>query len=487
MRNSAISLMVLTVLAVSASVSLADVPSLVNYQGILTDSGGGPLNGTYNLTFRIYADSTTGTPALWTEVHGSVDVEDGLFNVILGSTVGLSEAVFSDTTRWLGITIAPNEEVYPKMRLTSTPWAFRAAVADTVLNVPATGDGHSLDACDGYPEDVVYVDEDGYVGIGITPMLGTELYVDGEIKVPYGEGFYVGAYKGLGWSSAAGDIAVGSDVETIGLLLYAGSSTPSVVLEPGTGEVGIGTDAPAAQLNVIGEVQIEKDSGRALDVIHAATSVSQAVNFYTTGDLSNANDMLQIHMGAGSSNTCQFIECERGSDVEFAVYGDGNVYADGSYTGPADFSEMIAVSTGAFSAEPGDVMVIDAAGSRSIVRASEPRSRLVAGIYSTRPGFVGSEREWDRPGVGDDGGSPAYTLEAMANEFDEIPLAVVGIVPCKVSAENGPIRPGDLLVTSSMPGYAMRDADPVVGTVLGKALEEMPSGTGVIKVLVTLQ
>jgi hypothetical protein len=63
----------------------------------------------------------------------------------------------------------------------------------------------------------------------------------------------------------------------------------------------------------------------------------------------------------------------------------------------------------------------------------------------------------------------------------------VGIVPCKVSAENGPISPGDLLVTSSTPGHAMRDADPAVGTVLGKALEEMPSGTGVIKVLVTLQ
>jgi hypothetical protein len=487
MRNSAIGLMLVLVLAVSASALLAGVPSLVNYQGILTDSGGSPLNGTYNLTFRIYADSTTGTPALWTEVHGSVDVEDGLFNVILGSNVGLSEDTFSDTTRWLGITVAPNEEVYPKMRLTSTPWAFRAAVADTVLNVPATGDGHSLDASDGYPEDVVYVDEEGYVGIGVTPMLGTKLYVDGEIKVPYSEGFYVGAYKGLGWSGTAGDIRVGSEVETIGLLLYAGSSTPSVVLEPGTGEVGIGTDTPGARLHVAGEVQIDKESGRALDVTHAATSVSQAVNFYATGDLGSANDMLQIYMGAGSSNTCQFIECERGSDVEFAVYGDGNVYADGSYTGPADFSEMMAVSTGASSAEPGDVMAIDPAGSRSLVQAAEPRSSLVAGIYSTRPGFVGSERDWDRPGAGDDGGDPAYSLEARASEFDEIPLAVMGIVPCKVSAENGPIRPGDLLVTSSTPGHAMRDADPAVGTVLGKALEALPSGTGVIRVLVTLQ
>jgi hypothetical protein len=75
----------------------------------------------------------------------------------------------------------------------------------------------------------------------------------------------------------------------------------------------------------------------------------------------------------------------------------------------------------------------------------------------------------------------------MASEFDEIPMAVVGIVPCKVSAENGPIRPGDLLVTSATPGHAMRDSDPGVGTVLGKALERLESGTGTIRVLVSLQ
>ncbi len=75
----------------------------------------------------------------------------------------------------------------------------------------------------------------------------------------------------------------------------------------------------------------------------------------------------------------------------------------------------------------------------------------------------------------------------VASEFNEIPMAMVGIVPCKVSAENGPIRPGDLLVTSATPGHAMRDEDPRVGTVLGKALEALDAGTGSIRVLVTLQ
>ena len=70
-----------------------------------------------------------------------------------------------------------------------------------------------------------------------------------------------------------------------------------------------------------------------------------------------------------------------------------------------------------------------------------------------------------------------------------MPLAVVGIVPCKVTAENGAILGGDLLVTSSRPGYAMKGTDRsrLVGAVVGKALEPLPKGAGTIQVLVTLQ
>lgn len=131
--------------------------------------------------------------------------------------------------------------------------------------------------------------------------------------------------------------------------------------------------------------------------------------------------------------------------------------------------------------------MIDSSNPRSTVKSVQSRSTLVAGIYSTKPGFIGSERDWDKPITGGDGENVGtYTLGDMAAEFNEIPLAVVGIVPCKVSAENGAIRPGDLLVTADTPGHAMRDDDPKVGTVLGKALGSLTSGTGMIKVLVTL-
>jgi gentisate 1,2-dioxygenase len=114
---------------------------------------------------------------------------------------------------------------------------------------------------------------------------------------------------------------------------------------------------------------------------------------------------------------------------------------------------------------------VDPRGKRQLTIASEPYSTLVAGIYSTKPGVLAT---------------PHKMSGAAANE---IPLAIVGIVPCRVSAENGSIEPGDLLVTSATSGHAMKGTDRarMLGAVVGKALEPLSEGKGVIQVLVTLQ
>ncbi|MBI1744112.1 hypothetical protein HYR54_13745 [Candidatus Acetothermia bacterium] len=67
-------------------------------------------------------------------------------------------------------------------------------------------------------------------------------------------------------------------------------------------------------------------------------------------------------------------------------------------------------------------------------------------------------------------------------------LALMGRVPVKATTENGPIHPGDLLIVSAThPGYAMRcaDAKSCEGAEVGKALEALESGEGLILVLVT--
>jgi hypothetical protein len=113
---------------------------------------------------------------------------------------------------------------------------------------------------------------------------------------------------------------------------------------------------------------------------------------------------------------------------DFRVDGRGTVYADGGFRPfGADFAESIAVKGGREDYAPGDLLVVDPSGQRRLSLSQSPYSTLVAGIYSTQPGFVASQHS---------------TSEALPG--NEVPLAVVGIVPCKVTAENGAIAAGDL-------------------------------------------
>jgi hypothetical protein len=157
----------------------------------------------------------------------------------------------------------------------------------------------------------------------------------------------------------------------------------------------------------------------------------------------------------------------------FRVDGTGKGYFDGgTVTGGADFAESVAVRGDRVGYEPGDLLAIDPTGNRRLDLSQDAYSTRVAGIYSTKPGILAS----------------AHAMDG-ARLAGEVPLAVVGIVPCKVTAENGAIGVGDLLVASSRAGYAMKGTDRgrMLGAVVGKAMEPLAGASGVIQVLVTLQ
>jgi hypothetical protein len=155
------------------------------------------------------------------------------------------------------------------------------------------------------------------------------------------------------------------------------------------------------------------------------------------------------------------------------IFADGTIQQT-AYTGTcgADYAEAVDVTGDRTKYEPGDIMVIDPDTPGKFLKSNQAYSTLVAGIYSTKPGFVGRKQP--------------STPETSATE---VPMAMVGRVPTKVSAENGPIKVGDLLVASSTLGRAMKGTDRslLTGAVIGKALGSLDSGTGVIEVLVTLQ
>ncbi len=141
----------------------------------------------------------------------------------------------------------------------------------------------------------------------------------------------------------------------------------------------------------------------------------------------------------------------------------GNVCADGSFvSGGADVAEYISVSE---AVEPGDVVELDPHVLRQYRRARSAYSKLVAGVVSTQPGVVLGAKHAAREG---------WAL-----------MALVGRVPVKATTENGPIRPGDLLTSASKPGYTMRCESPRAceGALLGKALQALDVGEGVILVL----
>ncbi len=149
----------------------------------------------------------------------------------------------------------------------------------------------------------------------------------------------------------------------------------------------------------------------------------------------------------------------------FRVDKTGEVYADGSFhSGGADFAELYPAAE---ALEPGTVVAIGEDG--RLVKASSDRPTSVMGVVPVNSTIVGNSP--DEP-------------EARKGM---VPVAILGIVDVRASAASGPIRPGDLLCAGSEPGTAEKAVWAYPGTVIGKALEALPSGTGKIRMLVTLR
>lgn len=122
--------------------------------------------------------------------------------------------------------------------------------------------------------------------------------------------------------------------------------------------------------------------------------------------------------------------------------------------------------------EPGTVVVLNATKNNEVTASTQAYDSAVAGVVSPAPGLILGER-------GD------------AKEM----IATTGRVRVKVDARRRPVKVGDLLTTSDLPGAAMA-SEPIVlgtakihrpGTILGKALEPLAEGVGEVLVLLTLQ
>ncbi len=100
------------------------IPQTLSLNGKLTDSSGSVLSGTYNMDFKIY-NVHTGGVALYTSSKSVTTDSNGIYNVLLDDI----DLTF-DEQYYLGITVATDTEMIPRINLTSTPYSFRANVTD---------------------------------------------------------------------------------------------------------------------------------------------------------------------------------------------------------------------------------------------------------------------------------------------------------------------------------------------------------------------
>jgi hypothetical protein len=242
-----------------------------------------------------------------------------------------------------------------------------------------------------------------------------------------------------------------------------------------SGNVGIGTTEPKNKLQLAGNLHMD---GHSIFLRSDPTDQYDVIKWNSSVDRIDIGGYNGVNLGYTSSpgpNAITPVLTVTSGGVVVVKSGgsNGNLTVQGLLNGHnPDLAENYISAT---DLDPGDVVCLDPA--TDVVMASgQPNDGLVLGVVST---------------------SPAFLLNSNCDQSagKAFPIALCGRVPCKVVAENGPIKRGDLLTSASTVGHAMK-AMPIMidgagfyrpGTIIGKALGALESGAGMIDIFVCLR
>lgn len=299
---------------------------------------------------------------------------------------------------------------------------------------------------------------------------------------------------------------------------------PRLSVQKASGNIGIGTTSPSATLDVNGTIKAATfvGSGAGISSISpgaiASGTVSSSLQFnapplflsgFSVGTSQKVNglnadllDGLDSTSFAPVSGSPNYVGTS-GDTMSGPLYlpangltaGGTQLVLAGGYVGVGTSNPqatldvhgttrtcVLSITGGCDVAEPfplasqgipkGSVVVIDDENPGQLKLSSEPYDQRVAGIVS-----------------GANGINPGITLSQQGALEGGQNVALSGRVYVLADAANGPIKPGDLLTSSTVPGHAMKVTDhaKAQGAILGKAMSRLPEGRGLVLVLVTLQ
>ena len=208
-----------------------------------------------------------------------------------------------------------------------------------------------------------------------------------------------------------------------------GSTTTVMTIDGSESRIGIGTTTPSTKLEVSGTT--------------TSTAFAGPLTGDVTGNISSSGANTMGTLVLSDKLTTQEIEPDTDAtyDIGTSLKGYNTVYAKAT---SAQYADLAEVYTSDSQYDVGTVVVFG--GDAEITQSTLANDTAVAGVISEDPAYL------------------------MNSGSEGQPVALVGKVKCKV---HGMISKGDLLTTSGEhPGHAKKAMSPVLGSIVGKAMED---------------
>ncbi len=461
--------------ALAAPAGAQSVGSAFTYQGSLAQSGT-PVTGSYEMLFKLFDAETGGTQMGATINRPSVSVGAGVFT----ETLDFGSSWFLGPARWIEVSVrvAGTSDpfvLFPRQRLLVAPFALSLSLPHQqnyaspgyLFQMHNTGGGGAgYFRAIGSGTNYAVLGSNSSTGFNAAGVRGENTASSGNAIGVEGVAQYSSAGAGVvGRGNGTGGYFEGTDATSNGLMAY-GYTYGIYAQNLGTSNAayftGQGQGAGAATLRV-----------HNTQAVNGMATYMQVSSNYATGHFQNDGPG-EILWLANPDDAGPFIVAVGSNETKFRVESTGKTLTKAlQILGGADLSERFDVADDDVAVQPGMVVSVDPGKEGRLAPSRTPYDRRVAGVVSGAGGI--------EPGM-------VMGQEGSIADGNHT-VALTGRVYCWVDASAGPVEPGDLLTTSSTPGYAMKVTDPARanGAILGKAMGRLERGRGLVLVLVGLQ